>query len=244
MLSHIASIARGSIAGINYTANSSSRIVTRSKPIPTRPHSNNQTILTASFGEASRRWNGLSTASLQGWEDYAKSLTFQGPIGKYKLPGRCVYMSNFCLSAYLHNRGFTAIPPSSTPPTELGFLTVDRLNISTPPSTGIGYRILGHNRQSHSILIAIWNSRSFESSRNHHIGPMKSNILFGGIVLQNAAFSFDITNLIEDKRYFCKIRAISVDAPLRLSQLYYFNTLAEEAPPGYVIPPLPPEEPL
>jgi hypothetical protein len=231
MLSPIASIARGSVGGITFTANQFAQIVCRARTAPVQPGTVPQTKIKSAFTAAQVAWRNLAAAKREGWEDYSDTLSFSGPLGTYKVPGRQVFISNYSLALYAYDRGILDTAPVDTPPTDPGFLSIDNLNIDAPAGSGTGYQVVGNNNNAEDIGIVILNSIPFDDSRLRFKGPFKSDTLFGGITAAAAPVSEDVLGLVADKVYFCSVRAVSNDAPVRISPMYFLRKVAETTSP-------------
>lgn len=226
IVSPIASIARGSIAGITATANQFQQIVFRQRTAPVQPNTVMQTKIRAAFTSAQTSWEGLSQANRDLWDDYADSLTFTGPTGDYKVPGRQVYLSNYGWSLYLFDRGVPNQVALTTPPEETGFAAIQILNIEPLIIPGTGFQVTGWNPNPESINVIVMNSRAFHPSRKRYKGPFKSNILYSATVNPASGFFITVYPLIDGSRYFCSVRAITLDPAHRLSAKFYLNTIA------------------
>lgn len=229
MLSPIASIARGSVAGATFTANPYAQIIVRARTAPVQPGTVNQTKIKSAFTASNAAWHGLSNAQRQAWIDYAATLTYSGPLGSYKVPGRQVFLSNYGTARYLFDRGVLVVDPVTTAPTIPGFLALSDLNIEAPSTTGTGYKVVGGNPNTESLGILVLNSIAFDESRLRYKGPFKSDILYSDTVAPQGDFSVEVTNLTVDSKYFCSVRAIVEDAPIRISPLFYLNIVAASA---------------
>lgn len=226
MLSQIASVARGSVGGLTFTANQFSQIIVRQRTAPVQPNTVNQTKIRAAFTTAQTQWEALTTEERQGWIDYADSLTFSGPTGTYKVPGRQVFLSNFGWSLYLLDRGVPGQTILPAPPENTGFAAIQNLNVDVLPAPGTGYAVVGNNNNPENMSVIVMNSRAFNPARERYKGPFKSDTIFSASVAAGAPFTISVTGLIAASRYFCSIRAVTVEDAHRLSPLFYLNTIA------------------
>ncbi|MCG8431025.1 MAG: hypothetical protein MJA29_07620, partial [Candidatus Omnitrophica bacterium] len=138
--SHTLSNIRGSVGGLTYTANQFQTIVMRTRAAPTNPKTDFQTEVRSAFSGAETLWKGLSGSQRAQWNDYADTLTFTGPLGTYKLPGRQVFMGIFTCATYWKQRGGAIGALDPTPPVIPGFLDIDNVHTSSftaPGATGV-----------------------------------------------------------------------------------------------------------
>lgn len=227
IVSPIASIARGSMAGITATANQFQQIVFRQRTAPVQPNTIWQTKIRTAFATAQTTWDGLTPAQRQAWDDYADSLTFTGPTGDYKVPGRQIFLANFGWAGYLAERDVPGQTLLQNAPELTGFASIQNLNVDTGHASGTGYRVTGHNNNDENITVAVMNSRNFNVSRLRYKGPFKADIIFSASVLPATSFDIEILNLIAGSKYFCSVRAITLENGHRLSAKFYLNEIAE-----------------
>lgn len=228
IVSPIASIARGSIAGITATANQFQQIVFRARTAPVQPNTIMQTKVRTAFATAQTTWDGLTPVQRTAWEDYADTLTFTGPTGDYKVPGRQVFLSNFGWCGYLTERGVPGQTLLTAAPVIPGFATIQSLNVDTGHVSGTGYRVVGRNNNAENITVVVMNSRAFNPSRNRYKGPFKSDVIFSASVAPASVFGIEVLNLNMDMRYFCSVRCNTLEAGHRLSNIFYLNEIALE----------------
>lgn len=229
LLSPLASIARGSVAGDTFTANQFAQIIVRQRTAPVQPGTVNQTKIKSAFTTASVQWKALTGPQRQAWIDYAATLTFSGPLGTYKVPGRQVFLSNYGWATYLADRNVPGQTVDDTAPTTPGFASIQNLNIETPSDSDIGYKVVGNNNNPENISVIVMNSVAFHSSRNRFKGPFKSDTIFSASVVEAGAFTINVVGLVEGNRYFCSVRAITLEEGHRLSALFFLNEIANSA---------------
>lgn len=225
-LSPLASIIRGSVAGSTFTANQFAQIIIRARTAPVQPGTVNQSKIKAQFTAANSAWHGLTVDQRRAWIDYAATLTYSGPLGTYKVPGRQVFLSNYGTARYLYDRGVLPADPVTTAPTIPGFLAFSDLNIEAPSSTDVGYKITGANPNTESIGVYVMNSIAFDESRYRYKGPFKSDTIFSTTVPPQGDFEVNVIGLNVDSKYFCSVRGIVSDDPIRITPLFYFNIVA------------------
>jgi hypothetical protein len=113
MLSQLATVARGSVGGVTFTANQHHAIVCRARVSPVNPMTQRQSQMRAAFGDAQSLYEALSAADKLAWQDYADTLTFEGPLGNYSVTGRSVCLGNLATALYLDDRGFNVGTPAT-----------------------------------------------------------------------------------------------------------------------------------
>lgn len=226
-LSQVYTSIRGKVGGIVYTKNQFAGLVARSFTSPTNPGTDGQSVIRSSFDDANARWVGLSQGDRDLWESYAATLSYQGPHGSYKLPGRQVFMSNLSLAIFGEHGAYGSLVAGDDPPLTAGFLSVGPIASAlfvTASETGIAFSI-GNNSGEDCVAI-VQRSIAFEKTRRVYRGPwlFDENQGVDCPNLQSTLGTF--TGLVADKRYFMRIRCISEVAPHRISSEYYLSSLA------------------
>jgi hypothetical protein len=226
MNSALIAIGRGSIAGLNFTGNHFHRLILRRKPVGTQPHSTNQSLLRSCFAFSSTQWRSRSASVKQAWQDYADTLTFQSPVSKYRLPGRTVFISNMTLAKYYYIRGALNNNPLAAAPTFPGFITINLLRISTPPTAGVGFKVQGSNFNGQNIVVVVQISPPQDPSRNTYSGQYKSDVLYSTEVANGNQFSIDVTGLTAGRKYFARIKSCATVDQIRISGNYFMAIVA------------------
>lgn len=226
ILSPLFTLGRGSIAGLNLTGNASHRNVMRGKPVGTQPHSTNQSLLRSCFAFSSTQWRNRSAAIKQGWQDYADTLTFNTPFSQNRLPARTVFISNMTLAKYYYVRGALNNNPLTNPPAIPGFVTINILRISTPPTAGVGFKVQGGNFNGQNICVVVQISPAQNSARNSYSGQYKSDTLYSAEVANGNNFIISINGLTAGKKYFCRIKACTTVDEIRISGNYFMSIVA------------------
>lgn len=126
MLSHIASNMLGSVGGITYMNNPFHQIVGRQRTVPVQPNTNNQVFAKSAFSDAVQAWEQTSISNRQGWDDYAATVTYTGPLGDYHPSGRMLAIAQYQVIGYLINQQFTEFADglSMEPPQLPGLLVI------------------------------------------------------------------------------------------------------------------------
>lgn len=225
--SHLMSVIRGSVGGLTYTANQFQSIVMRARVSPVNPGSVTQSIIRLAMGAANAAWEIASQITRDGWAAYAQSLVFTGPLGPYSVPGRQVGLAQYNLSQYAVEMGVGTIDaPSLTPPVDAGFLGLGPV-VSVPlDETGTGFEFSITNPQDEDITVLAWISLRQPESRNRYKGPWNPAYFHSHEVVGNGTSSLVVTDLPADGIYFVRLRAISSDAPRRLSTAQVYRSEA------------------
>lgn len=226
MSSQIAVIARGSVGGDTFTANQYHQIVVRARTAPVQPGTLMQTKIKAAFGTASTEWDALTPAQRTAWDDYADTCVFHGPLGAYKIPGRQIFLSNVGTSLYWTDRAVPGQSVITAAPELAGFASIQNLNVEILPSPGIGYAITGRNNNIHNITVVAMNSIPFNHARNRYKGPFKSDIIWSASVAPANEFEIELTPLVDDRRYFASVRAMTLEDAHRMTPLFYVNAIS------------------
>lgn len=231
VLSHIHSIMRGSVGGITYTANPFHAIIARARVSPVNPMTSRQAQIRGAFGDASVLFENLLSPDQQAWEDYAKTLEYQGPLGPYTLPGRQVCLSNVGTALYLDDRGVTMAAPTAEPPTAPGFLSLADLDVvaASPGETGFGISL--RNNNSEGINAFSFRSIAFPSTRNRFKGPFLTESMKYTLVAPAATVVLYFHELNAGSVYFASVRAITAAPPFRISQLFILRAIAAATAP-------------
>jgi hypothetical protein len=220
MLSHIASKMRGSVGGITYLSNQYHQIVARVRTTPTNPMTSHQTTARSAFAGAATAWKMATQIVRDGWEVYAQSLHYPGPLGPYTVPGRQVFTSLYQLIGYIVARGLATIAPVwvDTAPVIGGFLNISDIVEVAPTGPGTG------------IAVSITNLDS--TTRLTYKGPWLTNTPMTVAKLCAAITStkIEFMTLVAGKIYFLRIRMISNVAPFKLGPEYILRCTAVTVP--------------
>lgn len=230
MLSQVATVIRGSVGGITYTANQFQPIIQRSRVSPTNPSTQAQTAVRSAFSTAETAWEGLTDAQRGAWEDYADTLTFVGPCGSYSVPGRQVFLANITTALYLTNRGVLTGTVGYTAPTVSGWLGIDSLNTIAPGTGETGFQVTCQNLGDEDYFVYAFRSMAFNPSRTRYKGKIATASLQSTELTAPSSAALPFYGLTAARRYFAKVRAISSSAPYRLSEVFWLNAIAVATP--------------
>jgi hypothetical protein len=217
-LSHVWSIARGSVGGITYTANQFGQLIARVKTSPVHPNTTRQGQVKQAFSGAAVAWKALSDQERIDWQSYADSLTYSNPLGPIDMPGRQTMMGNIGFMNYLLAREFVFTTQLFLAPVIPGFLTMDPLSVTAPGAPGTGFDINVGNFNASDIKVIFELSRRFDGSRNRFQGPWQTETLQELDVGAGQTGNLNFEVGADDQVFFVRIRAIVDDGPKQVSQ--------------------------
>ena len=228
MTSHIASVIRGSVGGLTYSANQYHQIICKARTAPVQPNTSSQSRIKGAFTQASTDWLTQIPAVRDAWADYAESLVYSGPLGDYSVSNRSVFMSNIGFMLYLQSRGVTFTSAQKTAPVETGFLGIGAVTISAPAVVGIGFNVDIDNPNSEDVKAIMNISRPFEVTRERFKGPFDTDSLESLDIetLSNSDVDFD--GLVLGKVYFLRLRLIVDDGPKRISTEQIYRCVSQQ----------------
>lgn len=232
VLSHLHSIMRGSVAGVTYTANQFAQIVMRQKTVPVNPGTEGQSMIRSAFASSAEIWKSMTQAFRDSWDDYAQTLTFQGPLGSYKVPGRQIAMSNIALAIFMEEQAIGSVASGDQPPVLAGFLDIGPVVVAQPvtaSSTGIGYSVT--NNSGEAITVFAQRSIGFDPSRGRYKGPWLFQHNSGVDIALETSGIGEFIGLETGAAYFMRIIAISQAQPLRISAEYFLRMIAVDIGP-------------
>jgi hypothetical protein len=228
LLSQVATVIRGSIGGVTFSANQFSPIIARAKTAPVNPRTTNQSIMRSAFSGACNDWNSLTDALRTGWGAYADTLQFEGPLGSYSVPGRQVMVGNLALVNYINARGLAAISKVTTAPIFPGFLNIDSVVTATPASgTGVGVSISQSSPDDIYALVEI--SVPFNPARGRFQGPFQSETAQCVLCATSSSTLISFDGLAEDLIYFIRVRCVSAEPQHRVSPEYILRMAAVDS---------------
>lgn len=228
ILSHIDAIRRGSVAGTTYFANQYHQILARARTAPVQPNTVFQQGIRDAMVWASVQWRFLTPEHRQDWDDYAQTLTYDGPLGPYQVPGRLVFISNLSLAVY--GLGREALPPPTVgqAPTIAGFLNSGPYSTGPLLSPGIGFTVNITGAPDQDIFAYVQHSIGFNQTRNRFKGPWLSGSWTQLEVLAGTTTSDPFINLTDEAAYFVRIRCVSQEAPFKVSTPAILRVVAQE----------------
>jgi len=184
-------------------------------------------MMRSAFAGAETLWQSLTDVQRTAWNDYAATLSFTGPLGAYTVPGRQVFIGNMGTAGYWKARGAGIGALTPTAPTIPGFLDLDNVTeglYTTAASTGIAFDATYNGAEDLEIMAQ--RSVAYNPSRNRFKGPYASATMDFTSLVAPQTVTGEFTGLSEDYIYFILVRAITGDAPFRLSAKYYLRTTA------------------
>lgn len=217
LLSPIASVIRGSVAGLTFTANQFHQIVVRQRTAPVNPNTLNQVHVKGAFSHSASQWLSLTDLQRSDWGDYSDTVNFSGPLGDYTVPGRQLYIGNTSFLHYLNNRGEGPYIVSPTPPVVPGrpaFTKVERVDLAAP-GTGFGIKVSNHSGED--IVYSVERSIPFSSTRLRYKGPFVSNTLDSDTVADAGDDTIEFTGLTDGQVYFCRVRGVTAQPQHRMT---------------------------
>jgi hypothetical protein len=227
LLSTIASNIRGSIGGLTFFSNPFHQIVVRQRTIPVNPMTTRQTEIRAAMGYAQQLYNALSESDKLLWDDYARTLTYQGGLGNYTVPGRQVCLGNVGTAVYLNTRSIDVGTPTAAPPLAPGFLALNSVLVTSAPVGETGFSIVIQNGNPVACTFIANRSIPFGPGRKRYKGPFESESLIADENVATAGSGvIEFIDLNAGSVYFAKIRVITADPPYRISQEYIVRAVA------------------
>lgn len=223
MTSHIASVIRGSVGGLTYSANQFYQIIAKTRSAPVQPNTQAQSRVKAAFTQASTDWLTQIQSVRDAWAAYASGLVYSGPLGEYSVSGRSVFMSNIGFMNYLLARGISFTSAQKTAPVESGFLGVGAVTIGAPSVPGTGFSFQVANPNSEDIKAVMVRSVAFDPTRERYKGPFLTSSLATMNVDTLDVESIDFLNLTLGKFYFVRLRLIVDDGPKRISLEQFYR---------------------
>jgi hypothetical protein len=213
----MASAARGSVAGLTFTANQYHAIVVRARVSPVNPNTVNQALIRAAFSSAQEGWRALSENQRLLWDDYADSCEYDGPLGRYTVPGRQIYAGNIASAIYLENRGMSVNVNGDSAPSNLGFLGLQIDDVQARTSVGTGFEIAVTNPNPEDVIVYARISRNFDDTRRRFKGPFKSDTIFEVALASLASDVITVTTPTTEQYYFAEVKSICDESPFRMS---------------------------
>lgn len=230
LLSIVASIIRGSTGGLTYSANQFHQIIVRARTSPVNPNTTNQTTIRSAFNVASQAWKVMATPVRLAWEEYADSLTYEGPLGPYTMPGRQVCIGNLALAGYIASRELYALVPSVAAPIVPGFLDIGNI-VWAPAGAGeTGFIVSVENPNLFDVVVFAQRSIAFGTSRYRFKGPYLSDTDMAQKILSQTTGPLEFYDLTKDAIYFVHLRAITEAGPYKISTDYFLRCISVETP--------------
>lgn len=226
-LSQVYTSVSGSVGGITYFNGRFGHLVARARAIPTQPGSTPQTQMRTAWSNAQALWINATPTTRRLWDQYAATVTYQGPTGSYQINGRERFLATLSLISYLNIVLGLSIPATAVPPTEIGWLLLSDLDISPPSLAAVGFSVDVGNPNAEPIEVSMAISQALPETINFWKGPWDTETLdtINLPALSSGSLEFD---LLEDgKVYFVRIRAVSSDTGHRISEQFILRAIAE-----------------
>lgn len=215
LLSPLASIARGSIAGLTFLANQYHQIVVRQRTAPVNPKTVTQEQMRVSFAAASVGWKALTALNRTKWADYALTVDYPGPLGDYNITGRNIYMANLSMVHYVNARGLQVIVVNDDPPSIPGVPSWLDVNTDAPSVPGDGLSINFGNPGPEDMSYYITISPPQSPSRDRYKGPWSSGTAQSAEVASAATANVDFLTLQVGAKYFVRLKGFTTENEVR-----------------------------
>lgn len=228
--SPLVSVGRGKVGDIVLISGSGTNLIARGYVVPDDPASAYQIHFRNAMTTASAAWQSLSDEQRQGWEDYAASLVYANPVGRYKITGRNAFLAVKQFREYMINLGLSVNAMAGNPPILPGWLDVNIKANLDPVSGQTGIRIRLENRSSEAIYGFNTLSPAVSEDVNYYKGPWVPSKWRRFICAANSVVSLNCYSLVQDDWYFAYIRAQSQSDPIRNSNTYILKFQAVATP--------------
>ena len=220
-------IARGSVGGVTYTANQFHQLIARARTAPVNPKTTRQTEIRSAFSGAAELWKQATAAVRLGWNDYASTLIFEGPLGQYTVPGRQVFLGNLGTAIYLQSRVAAPAAILDTAPVLPGFLDIENVTTQAPAGPAVtGVAMSFTQNGSENAIGFCQRSVGWNPTRNRFKGPFLTETLDFASVVAPASGFIDFVGLETGLAYFMNPRFITAQAPFRMSALFNLRMIA------------------
>ena len=230
-LSHVWSIARGSVGGITYTANQYHQLIARAKTSPVNPGSGLQTAIRTAFTEAESLWKALDDRERTDWDIYAAATPRQNPLGPITLTGRAFMRGVVGLRQFMVSTLGTVFTPTDLAPATPGMLNIGNVVAIPLAGVGTGVSISWTNPPVNpDINVFIQISGAFEPTRQFYKGPWDTAKNTADATPSGATGFMEFTGLVVDKVYFMRLRAIHEDGPHKISEDFIVRSVAITVP--------------
>lgn len=225
-LSDRATIMRGSIGGTTFLGNQYHALVARARTAPVQPNTNPQTLVRSSFAGALQRWLNMTPTERAGWDDYAATCPYTGPLGGYNVNGRSMYIA--CMGTAIYMKSYMpAIVLADTAPAIPGWLNCGGVTAIPPITPGTGIAVAIVNESTEDAVIMLQRSFSYSQTRMRFKGPYLNSSTVVDDAPDSTSTAFEMLGLTVNMVYFTRIRAMTKTAPFRLSALWRLRHIAE-----------------
>lgn len=227
MLSPLASVLRGSVAGLTFLSNQFHQIVVRQRTSPVNPSSLYQTLVRSSFSIAAAAWTTVSIEDQAKWDDYAATVPFSGPLGTYYVTGRHLFMAQYAFLTTLNAYNFGPYVVSTAPPTLSGRPVISDFTVSAPSAPGTGFEIAVDNPGPEDIVYMASISQPLPNTRHFWKGPFDSATVKSDTIVSAGSDDLVFSDLTDGLVYFCRIRGCEVGSPGRVTIEHIIRCVAE-----------------
>lgn len=217
----------GSVGGITYLNGPHAAIIARARVVPVQPGTLFQAQAKSAWNSAAATWESLTQGDQDLWDDYALTVVHQGKQGNYTVTGRSMFMAGFSLARYLQIRILDIPTIISDPPTVQGFLLPSLFSLAPPSAAGTGFSVNITADPASDTNVFIETSKGFNKERNFWKGPWVRTKDKAQIVPKGTSTAIDIINLTVDLKYFCRVKCVADDDPLRVSEQWFGSTIAQ-----------------
>ena len=230
LISPIASMIRGSVAGLTFSATRNSPITLRRRLSPVHVFSMNRVASKGSLGVASGMWNALTQLQRDAWVTFGLSLSKTKPEGAYTLTGREAMMGVTAFAHRMFQLGLISAEPSGVAPVVFGWETPPTFTVTTLVVAGTGFRVRVQYPLSQSVDIFYCLSYAGSGrrmTRNSYMNQSTwTKLSLSGISDQYIV----LTGLTAGAAYYLQIRCMNPTAPYRISNLITVRGVAAVYP--------------
>lgn len=221
-------IIRGSIAGTTYLANQFHQIIARARTAPVQPNTAAQAIVRSSMTAGADGWNALSDGEQNAWESYADQTPFPGPLGPYTVTGRDIYLAMKMMRTFIDLSGLAAPSGAETAPGPFsGFYNLKNVAATTfVTASETGVAITMTSEKDFDCIPLVQISGPFLPARKRYKGPWINASNQATILIKDTSVIVTFVGLVEDARYFMRVKAVSDGAPGRISPEFIVNSIA------------------
>lgn len=226
--SHLMNVIRGSVGGLNYTANQFAQIVMRIKTNPVNPSTDYQNYVRNGFSYSSGLWkNTLTDAQRRAWHQYAQTVEYESPTGNYFLPGRQMFIAIHTLMKYMTIQGEVFTFSDYSAPIITGNLAIVVEPSAAPAAASTtGFDVEVSNPGTEIIKVYAEISIPFLDQRNRYKGPYLPETFQTIELAASASDDLVFAGLVEDMIYFVKVRGITKQTPHRISPITHQRCLS------------------
>lgn len=226
-LSHVWSIARGSVGGITYLSGRNNALVARQRTAPVQPNTNAQVQMRSAWAGAEALWRNTTDIIRQQWQLYADLVVYQGPTGPYTLTGRQRFLGTLALIAYINTRFAETIGFSADVPVAPGWFLTSRHKLAAPGAPGTGFSLSIANDEAVDSVILVNVSQVVPATRNFWKGPWDDAKTLVFDIAASTTGAHDIIGLIDGEKYFVRARAVGDLADHRIGAEVILSGIAE-----------------